>query len=102
MKHVIVLLSFVLLTGCVSQNPTEPAASTTVAPATNGANNYREGNTWLCRPGRQDYCAIDLTTTVVAADGTVARETWQANTNAPIDCFYVYPTVSNDLTPTAT
>ena len=27
--------------------------------------------TWLCRPGRQDACAIDLTTTVVAPDGTV-------------------------------
>ena len=28
---------------------------------------YSDGKTWLCRPGRQDACAIDLTTTVVAA-----------------------------------
>ena len=43
-----------------------------------------------------DACAVDLTTTVVAADGTLTREAWKANPNAPIDCFYVYPTVSTD------
>jgi hypothetical protein len=44
-------------------------------------------------------CDVDLTTTIVASNGTFARETWSANTNAPIDCFYVYPTVSTDPTP---
>ena len=29
-------------------------------------------------------------------DGTFARETWTADARAPIDCFYVYPTVSTD------
>jgi hypothetical protein len=32
----------------------------------------------------------------VAANGTLTREDWKANPNAPIDCFYVYPTVSTD------
>jgi hypothetical protein len=36
---------------------------------------------------------------VVAGDGTLTKETWKANPNAPIDCFYVYPTVSTDPTP---
>ena len=36
------------------------------------------------------------TTTVVAADGAFKRETSTADPNAPIDCFYVYPTVSTD------
>jgi hypothetical protein len=36
---------------------------------------------------------------VIAADGTLQRETWSADPKAPIDCFYVYPTVSTDTTP---
>ena len=62
-------------------------------------NDYADGKTWLCRPGRQDACAIDHTTTVVAADGKLSKETWSADPNAPIDCFYVYPTISTDPTP---
>lgn len=61
-------------------------------------NDYADGSAWLCRPGRQDACAVDLTTTVVAADGTLSRETWSADPAAPVDCFYVYPTVSTDST----
>jgi len=59
-------------------------------------NDYSDPKTWLCRPGRTDACAVDLTTTIVAGDGTLQREEWKANPNAPIDCFYVYPTVSLD------
>src|SRR6476646_1351162 len=62
-------------------------------------NDYADGKTWLCRPGRQDACALDHTTTVVAADGKLSKETWTADPNAPIDCFYVYPTISTDPTP---
>jgi hypothetical protein len=77
-----------------AQEQPKPAAAP--APA---KNDYSNPDFWLCRPGRQDACAIDLTTTVVAADGKLTRETWAANPNAPIDCFYIYPTVSNDPTP---
>jgi hypothetical protein len=62
-------------------------------------NDYADANNWLCRPGQQDACAIDLTTTVVAADGRLTREEFKANPNPPIDCFYVYPTVSSDPSP---
>ena len=62
-------------------------------------NDYSDPKTWLCRPGGSDACAIDETTTVVAADGTLTRETWTADPKAPIDCFYVYPTVSTQPTP---
>jgi hypothetical protein len=64
-------------------------------------NDYGDATSWLCRPGRQDACAVDLSTTVIAADGRMTRETWAADPNAPIDCFYVYPTVSTDQTPTS-
>src|SRR5262249_36842011 len=46
-----------------------------------------------------DACDIDETATIVAADGKLTRETWTADPNAPIDCFYVYPTISTDQTP---
>jgi hypothetical protein len=62
-------------------------------------NDYSDPKTWLCRPGGKDACAIDHTATIVAADGKLTRETWAADPKAPIDCFYVYPTVSTDLTP---
>jgi hypothetical protein len=59
-------------------------------------NDYSDPKSWLCRPGAHDACDIDETATIVAADGTLTRETWKADPNAPIDCFYVYPTVSTD------
>jgi len=66
------------------------------ASAQTAKNDYGDAKTWLCRPGRTDACVVDLTTTIVAGDGTLKKEEWKANTNAPIDCFYVYPTVSMD------
>jgi hypothetical protein len=68
-------------------------AAQDAAPA---KNDYSDPKNWLCRPGRQDACAIDHTTTIVSADGKLTTETWNADPNAPIDCFYVYPTVSTD------
>jgi Protein of unknown function (DUF3089) len=60
-------------------------------------NDYSNKANWLCWTGKPgDACAIDLTTTVVKADGTESIEKFVANPKAPIDCFYVYPTVSND------
>ena len=77
--------------------PAAPAATTTEAPK---PNDYSDPKAWLCRPGRtDDACAIDHTTTVIAADGKLTRETWKADPNAPVDCFYVYPTISTDPTP---
>lgn len=61
-------------------------------------NDYSKAETWLCRPGRHDACDVDLTTTVISASGKLTREPWAANPKAPIDCFYVYPTVSLDST----
>jgi len=62
-------------------------------------NDYSKAETWLCRPGRQDACSVDLTATVVAANGKLTREKFTADPKAPLDCFYVYPTVSLDTTP---
>src|SRR4029079_5625384 len=40
-------------------------------------------------------------TTVVAAGGAMAKETFRPAGDAPIDCFYVYPTVSMQPGPSA-
>ena len=59
-------------------------------------NDYSKADTWLCRPGGQDACAVDLTATVIAEDGRMTAEKFAPNPNPAIDCFYVYPTVSLD------
>ena len=61
-------------------------------------NDYSKPETWLCRPdkAKDNYCNVDLSTTVVNADGSESTEAFKADPKAPIDCFYVYPTVSND------
>ena len=75
----------------------QPHLATEAAPEY-PPNDYRDRANWLCWPGRDDACASDLTTTVVAADGSTATELFQADPSAPIDCFYVYPTVSREPT----
>jgi hypothetical protein len=89
---------FLLLLGALVR-PSAQAPAQTQPPAAATPNDYSDGKTWLCRPGRQDACAVDLTTTVIKADGSMTREPWTPDAKAPIDCFYVYPTVSTDPTP---
>ncbi|MDX1491827.1 MAG: DUF3089 domain-containing protein [Pseudohongiellaceae bacterium] len=57
---------------------------------------YADPASWLCSPENNAACEADLTTTVVAADGSLTREAFTANKDAAVDCFYVYPTVSLD------
>lgn len=58
---------------------------------------YSNPDVWLCLPDREgDACDIDLDTTVVAPDGSMAPEPFVPHPDPPVDCFYVYPTVSND------
>jgi pimeloyl-ACP methyl ester carboxylesterase len=66
------------------------------APAAATPNDYSKPDAWLCWPGRADACAIDNTATIIKADGSMTQETWKPDPNAQVDCFYVYPTVSND------
>jgi hypothetical protein len=77
-----------------------PLLAQGTAPAPAAAPNYAEEASWLCRPGRQDACgAADLTATVVAASGRMTPQRFAAAKKPPVDCFYVYPTVSLDPTP---
>lgn len=57
------------------------------------APNYALAESWICRPGRQDACATDLSAEVVGDRG--ARPLPVPRRPEPkIDCFYLYPTIS--------
>jgi hypothetical protein len=57
---------------------------------------YAKSEAWLCRPGASDLCAAPVVATVVQSDGSRGTRVLKPNLAAPIDCFYVYPTVSED------
>lgn len=96
------MIRILLAIATLTLSMTTSAQDNTAAPT---KNDYRDTKNWLCRPdrtaGQSDACQVDLSTTVVHADGTVAIESFTANPQAPIDCFYVYPTVSLDRAPNA-
>jgi hypothetical protein len=62
--------------------------------------------TWLCRPGlAQSPCTPGLGTTVISPTGQIQGVVTPAiakGTRPKIDCFYVYPTVSDQKTIQAT
>jgi hypothetical protein len=57
---------------------------------------YSDVTNWLCRPDTDDVCDENLDATVVRADGSVEVQPFEPAEDAPIDCFYLYPTVSVD------
>src|SRR5262249_45462284 len=59
---------------------------------------YRDGAMWLCRPDlASDACRGDRTTTEIGADGRRTVRADPTHREAPVDCFYIYPTL--DLSP---
>jgi hypothetical protein len=57
---------------------------------------------WLCRPGiPNDPCAPDFTITRYNAHGHVSAVKHEPNKYTKIDCFYVYPTTSDQVGPQA-
>jgi len=72
------------------------AAPAPAQPAASGAPNYANDSTWLCLPGRADICSTPLATTALSANGYGSNGKSEVAKDPPLDCFYVYPTVSND------
>jgi hypothetical protein len=57
---------------------------------------------WLCKPGlAKDPCTKSLNTEVVQTDGETSVEKVRKAQHPSIDCFYVYPTVSEQKTTNA-
>jgi hypothetical protein len=62
------------------------------------APDYGNPAAWVCRPGAETACTSELDAMVVTADGARTFQAFQPAADAPIDCFYVYPTVSHETT----
>ncbi|HJP68734.1 MAG TPA: DUF3089 domain-containing protein [Sphingomicrobium sp.] len=60
------------------------------------APDYARDSAWLCLPGRADVCSRPLQMTELGPSGYSARVSDPVAKDPPLDCFYVYPTVSND------
>ena len=74
------------------------STTTTTAPAYE-SDVYADPAAWLCRGDvDDDPCDDDLDATIVNADGTTRVERFEPADPADtdVDCFYVYPTISND------
>ena len=70
------------------------STTTTTAPVTQID---PAGTVWLCRPGLADNpCDGSMTTTSVTAKGTRTVQTDTVSTTHRYDCFYLYPTASNE------
>jgi hypothetical protein len=91
------LLAAAAVTTLAACGNAKHATTTTAAPA--NPNRDAWGTVWLCRPGLTDNpCSGPLTTTAVATNSTRTVIATKAATDAPIDCFYLYPTVSRERT----
>jgi Protein of unknown function (DUF3089) len=68
-----------------------------LAAAAPAPNDYALGQNWLCRPDRRDACStVSLEITDIAPDGSLGVRKVARATDPKADCFYVYPTLSND------
>ena len=112
MRLLTALAATALLAACGGEKPAPEAAAPVPAPVADadadaGAPaveqvtpvDYSKPEAWLCRPDADDACKQIATATSIAADGKLTRDSFVADPKAPIDCFYVYPTVSLDQTP---
>jgi hypothetical protein len=70
----------------------QPASAQSPSPAPD----YAKDSAWLCLPGRADVCSTPLATTALNPNGYGSTGPSNVAKDPPLDCFYVYPTVSRD------
>src|SRR5687768_17372517 len=70
------------------------AALASAAPATSP--DYTMHRAWLCLPTRATACSRPLPTTALNPNGYGSTGLSPVADKPPVDCFYVYPTVSRD------
>jgi hypothetical protein len=93
-------------TAADGSSTTAGSTTTTAGQAIEGFGDYKSVNYddpahWVCRPDQDDVCDTGLDATSVAADGKLEALPFEPADDAPIDCFYVYPTISQDQLPTS-
>jgi hypothetical protein len=72
------------------------AAPVTAAQPAMASVDYAKPANWLCLPGRVGVCSSPPAATWLHADGYGAAIPGLVASDPPVDCFYVYPTVSLD------
>jgi hypothetical protein len=81
------------------------AALTLMAAGAASAQASKDPTVWLCKPGQAaDPCLTSRTATVVTYAGETRDERLERPSRTsppPVDCFYVYPTVSEQEGPNA-
>ena len=81
--------AFLGLAGCGGADPETAEGS--------GAPDYADAANWLCHGDELGYCDRDNAISTIAADGTMSVEPLaMPETDPGIDCFYLYPTASQD------
>ncbi len=80
--------------GSKTTTSTQTTTTTTTASATD-----QWGTKWLCKPGLAgNPCLADQSATAVLPSGKLVVTHQTAPKSPPVDCFYVYPTISGDQT----
>jgi hypothetical protein len=85
----VIRVSVVIAAGAAAAAPL-PVAAQPAAP------DYSKPANWLCLPGRADLCSTPLQTVALNPNGYGSVGRSVVAKDPPVDCFYVYPTVSND------
>lgn len=98
-------LTAVAVAACASATTGSSTSSTTTSGAgasststSNPGSSAPTNTVWLCRPGAGDLCVANLDITVVQANGSKTRVPVAAAKSPTVDCFYIYPTVSEETT----
>jgi hypothetical protein len=82
--------------GILSPSPAVTNLPSASLPTPGATVSVASDTVWLCRPGLADNpCLGNLDATVVDADGSTHVESAVPAEDPPIDCFYIYPTVSH-------
>lgn len=85
-----ILLALLVLSAALPASAAEPAPL-----------DYAQPRFWICRPDKTSSCRDDLTLSAIMADGSAHREPFIPAKAPAVDCFYVYPTVSDGPGPSA-
>ncbi len=83
-----ILMLSLVVAGLAAQTPGRPTP-----------NDYGKPESWLCRPGKDGPCTSKQDATEIAPDGSIKPVPFVRPADPPFDCFYVYPTASEDPTP---
>ena len=73
------------------------AACAAEGPSLSAKPDYAQPSAWLCRPGAESVCVNDMDALGFDAQGQrTAEPPFKVADDAPVDCFYVYPTLSKE------